>query len=148
MATEEVKRMIDKATANDLLFIEAVTQQNMLEHYARHAKAWDDAVFANSIQATENLIVRIAGKPVAAMRYTLSETYLYINDLQVQKDHQQQGHGTALLLHAFDLAKQHALGKVRLCVFKTNTAFEYYQRFGFLHVGEQGHLFRMEKSFV
>jgi ribosomal protein S18 acetylase RimI-like enzyme len=140
--------MIEKASERDLLFIEQVTQQNMLVHYANHAKSWDDAVFAKSIQETENLIVRIAGKPVAAIRYTLSDTYLYINDLQVQHDHQNQGHGTTLLRHAFDLAKRQSLPKIRLCVFKTNTAFEYYQRFGFLHVGEQGHLFRMEKSFA
>lgn len=138
--------MIDKATANDLLFIEEITKQNMLAHYTRHAKSWDDAVFSSSLHETQNLIVNIEGQPVAAMRYTLSDSHLYINDLQVQKDHQQQGHGAALLLHAFDLAKRHSLSKIRLCVFKTNTAFEYYQRFGFLHVGEQGHLLRMEKS--
>jgi ribosomal protein S18 acetylase RimI-like enzyme len=139
--------MIEKASEGDLLFIEQITQQNMLVHYANHAKSWDNAVFAKSIQETENLIVRIAGKPVAAMRYTLSDSYLYINDLQVQKDHQNQGHGAALLQHAIELAKKHSLSIIRLCVFKTNRAFEFYQRFGFAHVGEQGYLFRMEKSF-
>ena len=75
--------MIEKASEGDLLFIKQITQQNMLVHYANHAKSWNDAVFAKSIQETENLIVRIAGKPVAAMRYTISDTYLYINDLQI-----------------------------------------------------------------
>jgi ribosomal protein S18 acetylase RimI-like enzyme len=138
--------MINEASENDFSFIEKITQQNMLAHYINYSKTWDNAVFAASVNKTTNLIVKVAGEPVALMRFTLSDKYLYINDLQVDKKHQYQGHGSALLQHAFDLAKQHKISKVRLCVFKSNTAFEYYKRFGFLHVGEQGNLFRMEKS--
>ncbi|WP_051305035.1 GNAT family N-acetyltransferase [Chitinilyticum litopenaei] len=130
----------------ELLWLSALTRQNMQPFYRQHAKEWDEAVFQTSLAQSCNLLMLHREECIGALRYTIQPPFLYLNDLQVSPGWQRRGYGRMLLRHAFCLAAAAGLSTLRLAVFKSNPAIALYHEQGFAIVGEHGKLWRMACS--
>lgn len=113
-------------------FTEQLTRENMQVYYATRGLSWDGEGFINTLQNYENFQVFQADRQVGTFSLSFFEALCLIRDLQIQKNAQGQGIGTACLQYIQNDAIRRGYTAIGLRVFAENPAGAWYQRYGFI----------------
>ncbi|WP_153100107.1 GNAT family N-acetyltransferase [Paraburkholderia hayleyella] len=124
-----------EATADDFVFAEALTFDNMGGYYRRHRLLWRADLFFASWRESENYILEASGQPIGLLRLTEEHNSLHVRDLQIAKTHRSQGAGTYLLDVVHQWARERGVQTLQLRVFVDNPAMNLYCRKGYRPVG-------------
>ncbi len=136
------------ATENDLPVFEGLAREGMASYYAIHQMEWKSEIFLDGYRKTENYKIERNECNVGVLRVSLENDHVYVYDLHVQPSVRNQGIGTEILAFVENLARRENKSHVRMCAFKTNSAINLYQRFGFKIVGEDDRLVKLKMNLV
>jgi ribosomal protein S18 acetylase RimI-like enzyme len=105
---------------------------------ARLFGSWDESArrarFEDKIQRHEYWIIDLDLQPVGAISSTEHEDHVFLNDLMILPEVQNQGVGSSVL--HLELCRGRASGKpLRLHTARLNRAQGFYQRHGFIETG-------------
>jgi len=136
-----------KITPNiDYVFALELSRSNMAAYYARHGLVWDDPCYARLWTDAENFGLYQAQRCVGLVRLKTFEEFCHLSDLQVIPEAQGQGVGSYALDYMCQLAKVRGKQQIRLRVFIDNPVHEFYQRYGFRILEQQGVFYYMERT--
>lgn len=133
------------ATDADLPFACDLTRQAMLPYYSRFDLLWSDSGFAEAWQWRDNRLVTAGGEVCGYVSLSQDPRAFYIRELHLLPSARGQGLGSQVLDWALTLAASRGLPRARLLVFKGNPAQSLYRRKGFVVVGEDDSVWRMER---
>ena len=118
----------------------------MHTYYERYDTQWSSEGFLQEWSTLESYIIFKADIQVGFLSLSVNSPHLYIRDIQLTKEHTGQGIGTWAISQIATIAKRQNLQYLRLKVFNDNPAKFLYQRLGFLVVGTEPNLLRMERG--
>lgn len=137
---------ISPASIDDVTFANGLAQENMRHYYERYNFEWNNDNFSHEWNALESYVIFEANTQVGFFSLSMHGSNLYIRDIQVTKKHTGQGIGTWVISQITSIAKNRNLQSIRLKIFIDNPAKDLYQRLGFLVVGSEPNLLRMERG--
>jgi len=140
------KMNIRFSKAEDKEFAENLTKKNMRTYYEKLSISWDSSLFDKSRNDFDNYEIVNDEHFVGVLRLWFADEALYIRDLQIKTDYQRKGIGTQAINEAVSIAKSRNFRKIRLRVFKINSAKLFYERRGFTTFKEDEHILSMELS--
>lgn len=133
------------ASEADLPFARTLARRGMMPYYTRHGLWWRDEDFDQGWRWRENYLLACYGRTLGFVSLSTDARALYVRELHLVPEAQGQGHGSAVLDHAAELAVTRSLPLLRLMVFKDNPAQRLYYRKGLRIVGEDACFWRMER---
>ena len=139
-----------KAHANDSEFVFAVKKAAFRE-YIEQVWGWDDSYqweLHNRRFTTQDVcIIQFRGTDVGFLSTSSTPDTLKVNQLFILPEYQGKGIGSACMMRIVDDARLEGKS-VALQVLKVNTrATAFYQRLGFLIIGESSTHLQMKKSY-
>lgn len=134
------------ASDADLAFACDLTRRAMLPYYSRFDLLWSENDFATAWHWRDNRLVKVRGEVCGYVSLSEDSRALYIRELHLLPAARGQGLGSQVLDWALSLAASRGLPRVRLLVFKGNPAQSLYRRKGFVVVGEDDSVCRMERN--
>ena len=137
---------ISPASIQDVTFANGLAQENMRHYYELYDFEWSNDDFSQEWNALESYIIFEANTQVGFFSLSIHSSNLYIRDIQITKKHTDRGIGTWVISQITSIAKKRNLQFIRLKVFVDNPAKNLYQRLGFLVVGSEPNLLRMERG--
>lgn len=140
--------MIDLRPAHDPAFACELSRVNMVSYYQQHAIDWQQELFDASWSRMENFEVFHEGRRVGVLRLSQTPEALWIRDLQISPEWQNQGIGTQVLNWAREATGQRGLRRLCLRVFETNPAKDLYKRLGFEETGRDDYLILMQANLL
>ena len=135
---------ISPATVNHAAFACELAKANMRPYYKRYEIEWSDDSFLQECKMLESYIIYKADTEVGFMSLSYNGSSLYIRDIHLSEKYLDKGIGTWAVSQATSIAASRGLGTIRLKVFKDNPAKSLYERLGYLVVGTENNLLRME----
>jgi ribosomal protein S18 acetylase RimI-like enzyme len=135
---------ISPATVNHAAFACELAKANMRPYYKRYEIEWSDDSFLQEWKILESYIIYKAETEVGFMNLSSNGSFLYIRDIHLSEKYLDKGIGTWAISQATSIAKSRGLGSIRLKVFKDNPAKSFYERLGYLVVGTENNVLRME----
>jgi ribosomal protein S18 acetylase RimI-like enzyme len=133
------------ASDADLAFACDLTRRAMLPYYSRFDLLWSDDEFAAAWHWRDNRLVKSGGEVCGYISLSEDSRALYVRELHLLPAACGQGLGSQVLDWAVTLAASRGLPRVRLLVFKGNPAQSLYRRKGFVVVGGNDSVCRMER---
>ncbi|MCK6188510.1 MULTISPECIES: GNAT family N-acetyltransferase [unclassified Pseudomonas] len=131
------------ATDQDLPFARTLTREAMNGYYRQYGLWWSNDGFDTAWAGRENWLICRDDSVLGFISLSRDSRALYIRELHMLEACRGQGAGSWVLEQM--ALKAQALGLLRLTVFKTNPAWQLYQRTGFNIVGEEDCFWRMER---
>ena len=131
------------ATDQDLPFARNLTFAAMSRYYRQYGLVWSNDGFDVAWAGRENWLVCNEDGVMGFISLSRDSRALYIRELHMLEACRGLGAGSWVLEQM--AIKAHALGLLRLTVFKTNPARRLYQRCGLSIVGEEDCFWRMER---
>ena len=125
---------IRKATSIDLDFLDLIHTENR-KGYGSKNYSWNPQQFRNKFIPDEYQVIEINNLIVGFMKIVSSETEIYLGEIQISKDFQNQGIGTFLIQLIIQEVRADNK-KLWLKVLKGNPAKKLYQRLGFTKLKE------------
>jgi ribosomal protein S18 acetylase RimI-like enzyme len=135
---------ISPATVNNAAFACKLAKANMRPYYKRYEIEWSDDSFLQEWKILESYIIYKADTEVGFMSLNSNGSSLYIRDIHLSEKYLDKGIGTWAASQATSIAASRGLESIRLKVFKNNPAKSLYERLGYLVVGTENNLLRME----
>jgi GNAT superfamily N-acetyltransferase len=137
------------ATSEDYAFLcdlNRLAYENLVK---RQFGIWDDNSqrqrFDSKLQRATFRIVELAERPIAAVWSSEHDDHVYLHELLVLPEFQNQGIGSKILRWELDQAE--AVGKpIRMHTLVLNRAQEFYKRHGFIETGRNDLYVDMEKN--
>lgn len=133
------------ADDTDLPMFEEMVRDAMAAFYDAHQLSWQSDGFRAGFMATENYRIEQKGCTVGVLRFSVQAECLYLFDLHVAPHMRHRGIGGQTLDALTALAARCGKTWGRLRSFADNPANRLYERAGFVRVGEEGPLLRLEK---
>ncbi|AUZ45824.1 GNAT family N-acetyltransferase [Pseudomonas orientalis] len=131
------------ATDQDLSFARTLTHQTMSHYYVQNQLLWSNDGFDTAWAGRENWIICQDDSVLGFISLSRDSKALYIRELHMLEQYRGLGAGSWVLQHM--ALKACTPGLLRLTVFKTNPAKQFYERMGFSVVGEEDSFWRMER---
>ncbi len=125
---------IRQATATDIDLLDFIHTENM-KGYVERNYPWNPQLFRDSFIPHDYQVIEINNQIIGFMKVVSLETEIYLGEIQIAKDFQQQGIGTSLIQSVIQKA-QAKNKKLWLKVLKGNPAKQLYQRLGFTKLEE------------
>ena len=104
-----------------------------LKPYIEDLYGWDEAqamsILRDKVMAGAQLVL-VGDEPVGVLRVTLVEGFVYLAEIGLMPEHQNQGLGTRMIEDVLAFADREGL-PVELQVFAKNPACSLYERLGF-----------------
>ena len=125
---------IRKATSLDLDLLDLIHTENM-KGYVEKIYPWNPQLFRNQFIPDQYQVIEIDNVIVGFMKIVSSETEIYLGEIQISKDFQNQGIGTFLIELIIQEVRANNK-KLWLKVLKGNPAKKLYQRLGFTKLKE------------
>lgn len=116
----------------------------MRQYYQLYGIEWSDDGFLQKWKTLENYIIHKSESEVGFISLNSSSSSLYIMDIHISEKHLGRGIGTLVISRATSIAANRDLASIRLKVFKDNPAKSLYERLGYIVVGTEDNLLRME----
>jgi ribosomal protein S18 acetylase RimI-like enzyme len=132
------------ASEDDLPVFERLARDAMATFYDAHGIEWNSELFGTGFRSTENYRIDRAGATVGMVRIAHEADHIYVFDLHVEPSARNQGIGTHALNFICSIAVQADKKSIRMRVFRSNRAIKLYERVGFMIVGEDNQLLRLE----
>ena len=120
---------IRKATTKDLNILDLIHTENM-KGYVEKVYPWNYTMFCDRFIADNYQVVEINNKIIGFIKVVSSDTEIYLAEIQIARDYQNQGIGTSLIKSAIKKARMEQKN-LWLKVLKGNPAKNLYQRLGF-----------------
>ncbi len=136
---------ISPATISDAVFACELAKANMRPYYKRYEIEWSNDSFLQEWKTLESYIIYKAETEVGFLSLSSSSSSLYIRDIHLSEKYLDRGIGTWAISKATSIAASQGLSSIRLKVFKDNPAISLYERLGYLVVGTENNLLRMER---
>lgn len=137
---------LQPATDDDLAFARELTRVNMRVYYLRYGLVWQPEAFDTEWPKRESYLVMQADQVIGFLGVTRETDYLYVRDVQLMEAHRGEGVGKWVMICVAQMARDRGCASVRLKVFKSNPAVEFYHRLGYFQVGQEPALFWMERA--
>ncbi|MET1076894.1 MAG: GNAT family N-acetyltransferase [Pseudomonas sp.] len=137
-----------EANAADAAWAARLTEANMAVYYRRNGLHWNPPAFTVQWAHCENWRVQCGDRAAGFVSLDSDGQFLYLRDLQLIDSCQGRGLGAQILCWALQIAARRRLAGARLKVFADNPAQRLYRRHGFVEVGEEGALLRLEHRFA
>jgi ribosomal protein S18 acetylase RimI-like enzyme len=129
-------------------FIRELTRANFYDYFTKTI-GWNEERHQEEPKFLERyLMLFIEDHPIGFLSLREEANGLYLETLQLVRQHQRQGIGTAMIRIIEGIAQRKAKDRIRLRVFKDNPAQSLYHRLGFKVVEDQGWVVLMEKVLV
>lgn len=125
---------IRKATLIDIDILDLIHTENM-KGYVEKNYLWNPQLFRDRFISDEYQVIEIDNIIIGFMKIVSSEAEIYLGEIQISKDFQNQGIGTSLIQSVIQEAKTNNK-KLSLKVLKGNPAKNLYQRLGFIKLKE------------
>lgn len=135
---------ISPATVEHAEFACELAKANMRPYYNCYGIEWRDDSFLQEWKILESYIIYMAETEVGFMSLSSNGSSLYIRDIHLSEKYLDKGIGTWAVSQATSIAASRGIGSIRLKVFKDNPAKSLYERLGYLVVGTENNLLRME----
>jgi len=137
------------ATSDDHAFLRELNRLAYKDVVTRQFGFWDDSAqrqrFNSKLQQAEFQIVEIKGRPIAAIWSSEKADHVFLHELLVLPEFQNQGIGSQILRYEFDRLR--ALKKpIRLHTLVLSRAQEFYKWHGFREVGRSEVYVDMERE--
>ena len=137
------------ATSEDYAFLRDLNRLAYEDLVKRQFGVWDDNSqrerFDSKLQRAAFRIVEFAGQPIAAVWSSEHDDHVYLHELLVLPEFQNQGFGSRILRWELDRAE--AVKKpIRIHTLLLNRAQEFYKRHGFIETGRSDLYIDMEKT--
>lgn len=116
----------------------------MRPYYKRYEIEWNNDNFLQEWKTLENYIIYKSETEAGFLSLSSNSSSLYIRDIHLSEKYLNKGIGTWAISQATSIAASRGLGSIRLKVFKDNPAKSLYERLGYLVVGTENNLLRME----
>ena len=144
-AREEDLRL-HPATDDDLPFARELTRVNMRDYYVRHGLVWQADAFDAQWPERESYRVHKVGQLIGFLGFTIEGGYLCLRDVQLIEAYRAEGVGGWLMRCIAHIARDRGCTHIRLKVFKSNPAIQFYRRLGYADVHEDAELYCMERA--
>jgi GNAT superfamily N-acetyltransferase len=136
------------ATSEDYAFLRDLNRLAYEDLVQRQFGVWDDNAqrerFDSKLQRATFRIVELVGRPIAAVWSSEHDDHVYLHELLVLPEFQNQGIGSQILRWELDRAE--AVKKpIRVHTLLLNRAQEFYKRHGFIETGRSDLYIDMEK---
>ena len=133
MSVRRSSAVLRPATEDDRRFLRQL-HHRCFRRWVEEVWGWDDAEqdrrFDAAWTTAGHFVVELNGTPIGALRTSQRHDHLFIDDIEIDPDHQGRGIGTRLLQRV--LADAESSGtSVRLQVLRNNPAKRLYERLGF-----------------
>lgn len=138
---------VRKATQVDKLFVHQLEQAHWNEHAKLTWGEWSNERFEELWADSSYEVVLLDDVPIGLFRVSRQGVSLYINAMHVSQSYRNVGIGKWILNYIEVLAKLLHLSSVKLRVFSTNPARQFYLRHGFQDVLVDKNWAFMEKKF-
>lgn len=125
---------IRKATPIDIDILDLIHTENMKD-YVEKNYSWNPQLFRDRFISDEYQVIEIDNIVIGFMKIISSEAKIYLGEIQISKDFQNQGIGTSLIQSVIQEARSNNK-KLWLKVLKGNPAKKLYQRLGFTKLKE------------
>ena len=125
---------IHKATPIDIDILDLIHTENMKD-YVEKNYSWNPQLFRDRFISDEYQVIEIDNIVIGFMKIISSEAKIYLGEIQISKDFQNQGIGTSLIQSVIQEARSNNK-KLWLKVLKGNPAKKLYQRLGFTKLKE------------
>ena len=129
-----MQHTVRKATPTDIDLLDSIHTENM-KGYVEKNYPWNPQLFRDLFIPDEYQVIEIDNTVVGFMKIVISESEIYLGEIQISKDFQNQGIGTSLIQSLIQEA-QTSNKKLWLKVLKGNPAQKLYQRLGFTNLKE------------
>jgi len=136
--------LISPATINHAVFACELAKANMRPYYKRYEIEWNNDNFLQEWKTLESYIIYKSETEAGFLSLSSNSSSLYIRDIHLSEKYLNKGIGTWAISQATSIAASRGLGSIRLKVFKDNPAKSLYERLGYLVVGTENNLLRME----
>ena len=131
---EPMDYTIRQATAVDIELLDLIYTENM-KGYVEKNYPWKPQLFRESFSCHDYQVIEINNRIIGFMKVVWSETEIYLAEIQIAKNYQNQGIGTSLIQLIIEKARENNQ-KLWLKVLKGNPAKQLYQRLGFTKLEE------------
>lgn len=118
----------------------------MLPYYAEYGLEWHREERKKLYQQSEHFSIQQDGQFAGILVYGFREDDLYIYELEILQEQQGKGLGSQAIQYLETIAKEKQIGFIRLNVFKSNSAFEFYRKQGFTLAKEGKMVYSLEKA--
>ena len=129
-----MQHTVRKATPTDIDLLDSIHTENM-KGYVEKNYPWNPQLFRDRFIPDEYQVIEIDNTVVGFLKIVASESEIYLGEIQISKDFQNQGIGTSLIQSLIQEA-QTSNKKLWLKVLKGNPAQKLYQRLGFTNLQE------------
>ena len=131
------------STPEDLDWLE-VFYERLMRPIVELSHHWHPTAFRKSFDPSITFIIQFDGEDIGMLRLQETEECIHLRDIQVRKEFQGRGVGSAILNDIISRADASGL-PVRLRVLTGNRARHWYKRLGFRAVYEEAHASLMER---
>ena len=125
---------IRKATPVDIDLLDLIHTENRKDYVSKNYP-WNPKLFCDRFISDEYQVIEIDNIVIGFMKVVSSEAEIYLGEIQISKDFQNQGIGTSLI-HTVIQEARSSNKKLWLKVLKGNPAKKLYQRLGFTRLKE------------
>ena len=147
--TELMKILSRVATSEDYAFLRNLNRLAYEDLVKRQFGIWDDNLqkerFDSKLQCATFRIVELAGRPIAAVWSSEHADHVYLHELLVLPEFQNQGIGSQILRCELDRAES-VKKPIRVHALLLNRALGFYKRHGFIETGRSDLYVDMEKK--
>lgn len=132
-----MRYILRQATDKDKDILNRIHAENM-RGYVEKVYPWDSNLFSNSFIPEEYQIVATNQNLIGFIKVVVSETDIYLAEIQIAKPYQKKGVGTSLIQSVINQATLQNK-RLWLKVIKNNPAQNLYRKLGFISVEELLH---------
>lgn len=120
---------IRQGTAEDLNILDRIHTENM-KGYIEKVYSWNPTLFRDRFIPQDYQVIEFKNKIIGFLKIVVSETDIYLGEIQIDSQYQNQGIGTSIIKVTIKEAKLNNK-KLWLKVINGNPAEKLYRRLGF-----------------
>ncbi len=125
---------IHQATVNDIEELDRIHAENM-KGYVERVYPWNPTLFRESFVPEDYQVIKIEDIVIGCVKIVVSETEIYLAEIQINYHYQNRGIGTSLIRSIIRQARADNK-KLWLKVLQGNPAERLYKRLGFIILSE------------
>jgi ribosomal protein S18 acetylase RimI-like enzyme len=144
-ATLSKEILVKKCLESDYGFVHNLSKESMEFLVKKYWKKWDSGKFKEKFNKDNISIVQSEGTSIGFFDIEIQGDFLYLHNIQLDKNFQGKGVGTYLMFLIEEKIKSNDLKGMRFEVFKNTPAANFYLNLGYEIIKDNGNSITMEK---